>query len=272
MSLGVCIELFYAEAPYAARIRKVKELGFSSYEFWFPDKRFDGSALTDEPKDFDELADLNRSLGLTTTDFVLNHPAGGIQASLIDPADRSRLVGGIGRVIERAKKIGCGNLICASGDRREGVSSRAALDCMVGTLRALLPQCEAAGITLLLEPFNTRVDHPSAFLDDPEACVEVLKAVGSPRVKMLFDIYHMQIMHGDILSFVRANLDWIGHFHVAGVPGRHEPCPCELDYAHIISEIRGMGYGGAFDLEYWPTVESGESLLATRSCLEGRSR
>jgi hydroxypyruvate isomerase len=86
---------------------------------------------------------------------------------------------------------------------------------------------------------------------------------------MLFDIYHMQIMTGNILAFVKENIRHIGHFHVAGVPGRHEPDACELDYAFILKEIDAMGYDGYFGLEYWPTVGDGESLKRTLRSLGG---
>lgn len=74
-------------------------------------------------------------------------------------------------------------------------------------------------MTIFLEPFDTRVDHPDCFLDDPNVCAVVLKVVNNPAVKMLFDLYHMQIMAGNILGFVRENIGLIGHFHVAGIPG-----------------------------------------------------
>ncbi len=138
---------------------------------------------------------------------------------------------------------------------------------MTEALARLAPICEQNGITLIVEPFNSRVDHPDYFLDDPGTCVEVLRRVNSPAVKMLFDIYHMQIMHGDILSFVKENLPWIGHFHVAGVPGRHEPCPSELDYPFILKRINAMGYAGYFGLEYWPTGDAASSLRRTLSVL-----
>ena len=88
MAIGVCIEPFFSDLPYRDRIRKVKELGFSTYEFWFHNKRFDGSSLINENKDFDEIAELNEKYGLTTADFVLNHPDGGVVGALIDAADR----------------------------------------------------------------------------------------------------------------------------------------------------------------------------------------
>ena len=138
---------------------------------------------------------------------------------------------------------------------------------MTEGLTLLAPVCRRNGITLIVEPFNSRVDHPDYFLDNPETCVEVLRRVNSPNVKMLFDIYHMQIMYGNILLFVRQNLEHIGHFHIAGVPGRHEPVPSELDYAFILKEIDAMGYTGYFGLEYWPTGDAAASLERTRRAL-----
>ena len=267
--LSACIEPFFSELPYAERIRRVAELGFTAYEFWFHDKRFDGRSLAPEKKDFDKIAELNARHGLTTTDFVFNHPDGGIVASLIDAKDRPRLLDSIEAIIGLAKKIGCRSLISGSGNKVKGLAREKALDSMTEGLAALAPICQKNAITLIVEPFNSRVDHPDYFLDDPETCVEVLRRVNSPNVKMLFDIYHMQIMHGHILSFVKENLAHIGHFHVAGVPGRHEPSPSELDYPFILKEIDAMGYTGHFGLEYWPVGDAAASLIRTMRVLAG---
>jgi hydroxypyruvate isomerase len=267
--LSACIETFFGDLPYAQRVRRIATLGFKAYEFWFHDQRFDGATLVPEAKDFDELASLNRELGLTTTDFVFNHPGGGVVASLIDAKDRPRLLDSIDAMIALAKKVGCRSLISGSGNKVPGLSREKALDSMAEGLSRLAPACERGGITLIVEPFNSRVDHPDYFLDDPETCAEVLRRVNSPNVKMLFDIYHMQIMHGDILSFVKRNLNLIGHFHVAGVPGRHEPTPSELDYGFILKEIAAMGYAGYFGLEYWPTGDAASSLRRTLASLGG---
>jgi hydroxypyruvate isomerase len=267
--LSACIEPFFSELPYAERIRRVAELGFTAYEFWFHDKRFDGRSLAPEKKDFDQIAELNARHRLTTTDFVFNHPDGGVVASLIDAKDRPRLLDNIEAIIVLAKKIGCRSLISGSGNKVRGLAREKALDSMTEGLAALAPICQKNGITLIVEPFNSRVDHPDYFLDDPQTCVEVLRRVNSPNVKMLFDIYHMQIMHGHILSFVKENLAYIGHFHVAGVPGRHEPSPSELDYPFILKEIDAMGYAGYFGLEYWPVGDAAASLARTMRVLAG---
>jgi hydroxypyruvate isomerase len=97
----------------------------------------------------------------------------------------------------------------------------------------------------------------------------VLKQVGSPAVKLLYDIYHMQIMAGDITSFIRRNIAHLGHFHAAGVPGRHEPDSGELAYPFLLRELDRLGYQGCVGLEYWPTVDHAASLKRTKKYLEG---
>jgi hydroxypyruvate isomerase len=265
--LSVCVEIFFGDLPYAERLKKIAALGFTAYEFWFPEQRFDGAALIPENKSFDDIAQLNARYGLTATDFVFNHPDGGVKASLISGKDRGKLRDEIGRVMGLAKKIGCTRLICGSGNKVPGLSHEQAMDNMTAALAELAPVCAREGITLILEAFNSRVNHPDYFLDDPHDTVEVLSRVNHPNVKMLYDIYHMQIMDGNIVAFLRKNIKHIGHFHIAGVPGRNEPVPCELDYPFILKEIEALGYTGYFGLEYWPLMDHAESLKKTRAAL-----
>ncbi len=134
---------------------------------------------------------------------------------------------------------------------------------MVEGLKLLMEICEKESITILLEPFNTRVDHPDYFLDDPFLSVDIVKKVGSQNLKILYDIYHMQIMSGNLLGFISENIGYIGHFHIAGVPGRHEPYKGELNYRYIVDEIDRMWYKGFFGLEYWPSLDDEDSLRRT---------
>ncbi len=101
--VGVCIEIFFGDRPYAERIRRAAELGFTAYEFWFHDKSFDGTSLGAGMKDFDMLAELNAKHGMTVSDFVFNHPDGGIVASLIDRKDRTKLKEGLSQLIPLAR-------------------------------------------------------------------------------------------------------------------------------------------------------------------------
>jgi hydroxypyruvate isomerase len=267
MKIGLCAEIFFDDLPCARRLERYAKLGFTSYEFWFPEHPAGEKGFTAGLRSFDELADLNARHGLTVLDFVLNHPMGGIVASFIEPGDRQKLVDGIGKVAETARKIGCTRLIGGSPDRVPGLSTEKALDIMAETLSLLAPACAREGITLLLEPFNSRVDHPNCLLDDPQACADVLRKVNHPNVRMLYDIYHMQIMDGNVVAFIRKNIDLISHFHIAGVPGRHEPYEGELDYPFVLGQIMKLGYTGNFGLEYWPTIDHAESLKRTMKYL-----
>jgi hydroxypyruvate isomerase len=268
-TLGVCIETFFTDLPYPERIRRAAACGYTAYEFWFTEKRFDGKALFDEQKDLEAFAELNATLKLTTTDFVLNHSAGAVVASLIDRKDLPKILEAVDRYAAMAKKVGCRALISGSGNTIPGQPRELAVANMVEALSAMGRALAPHGITVLLEPWNSRVDHPGNFLDDPYLAVDVLKKVNLPNVKLLYDIYHNQIMAGDVVSFIRTNIGHIGHFHVAGVPGRHEPHPSELDYAFILKEIDKAGYTGAVGLEYWPTMDHAASLTQTRKVLGG---
>ena len=263
VNIGACIEPFFSDLDYDKRIEKINKLGFKNYEFWFHDKRFDGSGLIPEPKDFDMIAELNEKYGLETNDFVFNHPDGGIVAALIDKNDRNKILDSLEEMIAYAKKIKCDKFISASGNKIKNISSVEAVDNMIEALSKAAGICEKEGITLLLEPFNTKVDHPDYFLDDPGLALKVLKEVNSDNVKMLFDIYHMQIMTGNVTAFIKENIAYIGHFHVAGVPGRQEPIGNELNYRFIVKEIEKTGYKGAIGLEYWPSMDHEESLRRT---------
>jgi hydroxypyruvate isomerase len=268
-NIGVCIETFFSDLDYKDRLEKVQGLGFKNYEFWFHDKRFDGANLIDEPKDFDMLAELNEKYGLTCTDFIFNHPDAGVMGAMIDKNDRNLILDSLGKMIELAHKINCKAFISGAGNVVSGLKEEEALENMIETLKLAAETCEKEDITLLLEPFNTKVDHPDYFLDNPGTCIKVLKAVNHKNVRMLYDIYHMQIMAGNVTDFIQDNIDYIGHFHVAGVPGRHEPRESELNYAFVLSQIDKLGYKGNVGLEYWPTIDPAQSLQQTKEWLSG---
>ena len=270
VNIDVCIEPFFVSEQYEKRIKNIYELGFKNYEFWFHNKRFDGKSLVDEKKDFKAISELNRDLGLTTVDFVFNHPDGGIQASLIDKNDRQKLLDHINEIISYAKEVGCKKLISGSGNKIKTISEKEAIYNMIDSLSALAEICEKQDITLVLEPFNTRIDHPDYFLDNPYTALDVIKKVNSTHIKLLFDIYHMQIMSGNITNFIKDNIQYIGHFHIAGVPGRHEPIDNEINYRFILNEIDKSGYDGYAGLEYWPSIPDKESLIKTLEYFQGK--
>jgi hydroxypyruvate isomerase len=154
--------------------------------------------------------------------------------------------------LEAAAKEGVPNVITFSGNRR-GKSDSEGMDACYDILKKVVPIAEDKGVTICMELLNSRVDHPDYQCDKSAWGIELCKRVNSPRFKLLFDIYHMQIMEGDIIRSIRNNLQWFGHFHTAGNPGRNEITgPSELNYTHIAQALVDLGYQGYMSHEYSP--------------------
>ena len=156
---------------------------------------------------------------------------------------------------------GIPNSIVFSGNRAGLSDAEGAKNCIAG-LRAAAKLAEQSGITLLLELLNSRVDHADYQFDRMAYGLEIVKAVRSPRLKILYDIYHAQIMEGDVIRTIRENIEWIGHFHTGGVPGRNEiDATQELNYPAICRAIADTGFQGFVAQEFIPKRENGlESL------------
>jgi len=155
--------------------------------------------------------------------------------------------------LELAVRWGIPALIVFSGNR-DGLDDAAGGEITAEGLRRVAGAVEDAGVTLVLELLNSKVDHPNYQADHTAWGVRVCELVGSPHVKLLYDIYHMQIMEGDIIRTIRDNAAYIGHYHTAGNPGRHEMGAAqELYYPAITRAIRDTGYGGYVGQEFVPT-------------------
>lgn len=250
----VCVEPVLTELSLPERARRAHELGFGAIEFWFHDQHGDQAIA--------ELASLVERTGLVVNDIVVNAPDGRIGGALVAPADREQYLARLADTIQVAKRLNCTKMITCSGNARAGICVQDQKKSIVETLKRAGEVVERAGMTLVLEPLNTTVDHAGYFLDSSHAAAEVLREVGHPNVKMLFDFYHMQIMHGNLLDTVDTYLDMIGHFHAAGVPGRHELDIGELNYPYILRHLDARGYAGYVGLEYWPSRDHEDSLRA----------
>jgi hydroxypyruvate isomerase len=157
--------------------------------------------------------------------------------------------------INEVADAGLTNLICFSGNR-EGMSDQQGLEnCAIG-LKRLLPLAEQRGVTLCMELLNSKVNHPDYQCDHAAWGVALCKHTGSERFKLLYDIYHMQIMEGDIIRTIQQNIAYIAHFHTAGNPGRHEfDDTQEMNYTGICRAIADTGYKGFVSHEYTPTKD-----------------
>jgi len=193
--------------------------------------------------------------------------AGNINNGLNDKANHERLEAQFRTNIAAAAEAGAPSVITFSGARRNMKDEEAWENC-AAILKKVTPLAEDKGITICMELLNSKVDHPDYQCDHTSWGVELCKRVGSPRFKLLYDIYHMQIMEGDIIRTIRQNIAHIGHFHTAGNPGRHEFDETqELSYRPIALAIVETGYQGYFSHEYSPLKNALQSLEeAIRIC------
>jgi hydroxypyruvate isomerase len=254
VKFSICIETLLTEYPFAERARIAAELGFPALEFWLPDE--DGKDLMTLRR----VADKSR---IEIASMVVNSNAGDVGGSLVRAHDKTKYLKRLRKSIQIAQTLGCKQMITCSGNALKNATRLQQTKSMVSTLKQASKVAEEEGITLLLEPLNTILDHPGYFLDSAKIGFKVVKAVGSPSLKLVYDIYHMQIMEGNILQSITENIQFIGHIHCAGVPGRHEIDSGELNYRDILNKIDEIGYGGFIGLEYYPTVKSEESLNRT---------
>ena len=247
MKLSVCTDSILPTFPTADAALRVMELGFDTVEFW---------SWWD--KDIDSLRKLREEKNLTVSAFCTEF------ISLVDEKRRKDYIEALIRTVNTARGLGTRIIISQTGNDL-GISRSLQQKSMVEGLKECAPILEDAGITLAVEPLNLRVDHAGYFLSSSDECADILREVGSPNVKMLFDVYHQQITEGDICRRIRENIDIIAHFHTAGNPGRHELYDSELDYSRVFEEIRALNYSGYVGLEYKPKdkVETGLAFAAS---------
>lgn len=241
---SVCIDAVFSGKSFNEACALVKEANISHIEFW---------GWWD--KDINSLQAAQHKYGLTIaaccTKFI----------SLVDPTLRDDYLKGLQESIQMAQKLGCKQLISQVGDAIESRSRTEQQQSIIDGLKAAAPLLEAAHITLVIEPLNERVDHAGYFLVHSDQAFDIVKQVASPNVKVLFDIYHQQISEGNIIRNIADNIDYIGHFHAAGNPGRNELQHGEINYPQVFSAIQKTNFIGHVGLEYWPTEKQPVTAL-----------
>ena len=236
--LSPCIEWLFADGgrPFHDRIRMAAAAGFAQVEFW-----------TWRDKDLARLETSIRDTGMAVTAFV-SEPT----ARLVDPATHGEFLAGIEESCRIARRLNAGGLIVLAGDTRPGVDRTVQREALVDALHRAAPIAAANSITLLLEPLNTRVDHPGYFLDSTAEGLDVLREVGHPSVKLLYDMYHSIVMGEEPEVVLAGSGHLVGHVHIADSPGRHEPGTGTIDWPRELAALRSAGYSGALGLEYQP--------------------
>ncbi|MBV8846490.1 MAG: TIM barrel protein [Bryobacterales bacterium] len=188
-------------------------------------------------------------------------PGGTIPDALNRKENHDKLEKSLRAAIDEAAANGVPNIITFSGNRR-GMPDQEGADNCLAFLNKVKAQAEDKAITICIEYLNSKVNHKDYMFDHIGWGVDVVKRVNSPRVKILFDIYHAQIMDGDVVRNIRDNFQWIGHFHTGGNPGRHDIDESqELNYRFIAQAIADLGFSGFISHEYTPAP--GHEPIAT---------
>ena len=248
LKFSVCIEMIFTDLPVEERPKAVADAGLPGVEFWGW-----------QNKDLEALTKACEEAGVEIAGFVCEAPG-----ALVDATNREAWVAGAKQSIDKAAEIGVKTLIVTTGNEIEGVSRWAQHDAIVNGLRAVAPYAEDKGVTLVLEPLNVLVDHKGYYLASSGEGFDIVRAVESPAVKLLYDIYHQQITEGFLIPTIRENIELIGHFHVADVPGRNEPGTGEINYANVFKAIEETGYAGWVGLEFKPTEDSAAALAKVK--------
>jgi hydroxypyruvate isomerase len=246
LKLSACIEMLFADHPFEERIDCVAKAGLGAFEFW------DWLG-----KDINLINERRQLYDLEVAAFVME-PRG----RLVNAKAPAELRQDANRSIAVAQILECQNLIVLVGRESLALSRPKQHDHIVQGLKWLAPLAEDAGVTLLVEPLNVIVDHAGFYLSSSQEAFQIVEEVGSPNVKVLFDIYHQQISEGNLTANITEHLEMIGYLHVADVPGRHEPGTGEINYANLLQQVSEAGYNGYVGLEYQPSGDSYQSLRA----------
>lgn len=180
--------------------------------------------------------------------------------ALARPESHDEAVADIERSVTAAVGLGCETLIVTVGQNDDTLDDATQWTAIVEVLKDVAPVAETHDVTIVVEPLNTRVDHPGYFLTRTDAAVALVEAVNSSAVKVLFDIYHQQVTEGDVLRRLTRQIEHVGHIHVADTPGRHEPETGELAYDRILESVAGLAYDGYVTGEFTPLAASDDAV------------
>ena len=251
------LTLLYNEHPFLERFEAAARAGFKGVEYLFPyeyDKR--------------ELAKRLHQHGLTQVlhNLPAGNWAGGERGIACDPARIREFQDGVAQAIEYATALGCRQVNCLAGIRPRHLDPNDARETFIRYLQYAAPRLKDAGIKLLIEAINTR-DIPGFFLTCTRQVLDIIQAAGSDNLFVQYDIYHMQVMEGDLATTIEKHLKLIPHMQLADNPGRNEPGTGEINYPFLFGHIDRIGYTGWIGCEYKPKTTTDAGLGWVRAYL-----
>jgi hydroxypyruvate isomerase len=254
--LSANIELLFKEAgPDAGdRVRAAAAAGFDAVEMWFS---------TD--KDLDSLSKALADTGVQLTSLL----AGPRMGYTFPGTDLAPFHEGLAVAVEHAAQLGCPRIVLASGVGFPGMNRAKNLQIITDMFREAVERHRGSGVEFVLEPVNSRVDHPGALTDRTEDAVVVAKAVGDASFGILYDLYHSIAQGEDPATELANAAGFVKYVQLADAPGRGEPGSGDVDWAAQLAVLRASGYDGPIGLEYFPTVETTKSIEYIRSVAAG---
>jgi hydroxypyruvate isomerase len=244
------LTMLFNELPFPDRFAAASAAGFKAIEYLFP-------------YDYDKAMLREQLVRYELTQVLHNLPAGNWAAGergiavLRDRVDEFR--DGVTRAIDYAKALDCRRLNCLVGIAPADTDAAELNEVLVPNLRFAASALAEHGIKLLIEPINT-LDIPGFFLNRTEQAVQLISEVRSPNLFIQYDIYHMQVMEGDLARTLQKHIDRIAHIQLADNPGRHEPGTGEINYPYLFRHLDSIGYRGWIGCEYKPRTTTVESL------------
>jgi hydroxypyruvate isomerase len=250
--------MIFRDLPFVQRIEAARSTGYDTVEFW---------GWEDKP--WKEIREQITAQQMGIGAFSANR-----RHRLYAPEERDALLAEVRASLEMARMLDCGHLMLlacplhqnGSADLSGLESNEKELDQRaVESLHALAALAAQHRVVLEIEPLNTRLDHPGYPLDSSQRAIQWVNSVKSPWIRVLYDVYHMHLMGEDVLRCVDKNLPWIGYFHFADAPGRHEPGSGQIPYTELCSLLRRKEYDGVVGLEFSP---SGNDSAAAAAALK----
>jgi hydroxypyruvate isomerase len=253
------LSMLFTEVDFLERFDAAARAGFKGVEYLFP-YDYEKERLVEKLQ--------NNRLAQVLHNLPAGNWAAGERGIACLPGRISEFQEGVGRAIEYATALGCKRVNCLAGIAPKGVDAGRIHETFVSNLRFAAARLAEAGIRLLVEPINTR-DMPGFYLNNTAQALSVIDEVGHSNLALQYDVYHMQVMEGDLARTIEANLDIIAHIQVADNPGRNEPGTGEINYPFLFQFLDRIGYAGWVGCEYNPRTTTPAGLGWVAPYLKG---
>lgn len=243
---SACIETLYTDLDFDSRPAAARRDGFDAVEFW-QWIRHDMDAMYD--------SGMPVALALVDSKDVPTHDLFK-KIGMLRPESAPLFADMLDETLCALKKIKPGYIVTTPGQFQTDLPGQAQGESIVDCLKAAVPVLKKHGAKLLIEPLNSRIDHPGCYLSSSDQAYEIVRSVGDPDIGVLFDIYHQQVTEGNIIQRLVSGMDVVQYVHIADCPGRHEPGTGELNYRNILAAAEKAGFAGYAGFEFYPTTDT----------------